>query len=68
MEEKRRAIIYSRFSPRKNSDACESIESQLDFCRRWCGENNVEIAGEFADRALSGAAELATKLFNLIYK
>ena len=67
MEEKKKAIVYSRFSPRKNSDSCESIESQLDFCRRWCAENNVEIVGEFADRALSGVAELANKLFNLIY-
>ena len=64
--DKRRGIIYTRFSPRRNED--ESIEAQFDFCRKYCSENNVEIVGEFADRALSGAAELANKLFNMIYK
>jgi len=67
MEEKKKAIIYSRFSPRQNEDQCESIEAQFDFCRKWCKENNVEIVAEFTDRALSGAAELANELFNLIY-
>jgi len=65
---KRRGILYARFSPRRNEDECESIEAQFDFFRKYCSENNVEIVGEFADRALSGAAELANKLFNLIYK
>lgn len=66
--DKRLGVIYARFSPRRNEDQCESIEAQFDFCRKWCKENNVEVVVEFADRSLSGAAELANKLFNFIYK
>ncbi len=66
MEEKRKAIIYSRFSPRRNADESESIEAQLDFCRRWCQQNNVEIVAEFADRALSGGDEERPELWAAI--
>ena len=66
MEEKKKAIIYSRFSPRRNADDCESIEAQFDFCRKWCEENNVEIVGKFADRALSGGNEERPELWAAI--
>jgi len=66
MEEKRKAIIYSRFSPRRNADESESIEAQLDFCRKWCKENNVKIVDEFADRALSGGDEDRPELWAAI--
>ncbi len=66
MEENKKAIIYSRFSPRRNADESESIEAQLDFCRKWCKENDVEIKGEFADRALSGGDEDRPELWAAI--
>jgi len=66
MEEKAKGVIYARFSPRRNDDKCESIEAQFDFCRQWCKQNNVEIAGEFADRALSGADEDRPELWAAI--
>ncbi|GEM_PF-1536575 len=53
----RKAIVYARFSPRKNENECESIEAQLDFCRKYCAENNIEIVAEYSDRALSGGDE-----------
>ena len=65
-EKKRIGIIYARFSPRRNEDECESIEAQFDFCRKWCKENNVEVVGEFADRALSGADEERPELWAAI--
>jgi len=65
-EKKRIGIIYARFSPRRNEDECESIEAQFDFCRQWCKQNNVEIAGEFADRALSGGDEERPELWAAI--
>jgi len=65
-EKKRIGIIYARFSPRRNEDECESIEAQFDFCRQWCKQNNVEIAGEFADLALSGADEDRPELWAAI--
>ena len=53
----RKGVIYTRFSPRRNEDECESIEAQLDFCRKYCNENDIDIIGEFTDRALSGGDE-----------
>jgi len=64
--DKRLGILYTRFSPRRNEDESESIEAQLDFCRAYCRENNVEIVGEFADRALSGADEARPELWAAI--
>ena len=66
MEENKKAIIYSRFSPRRSEDECESIEAQVDFCRAWCKKNNVKVVGEFADRALSGADEDRLELWAAI--
>ena len=53
----RKGVIYARFSPRRNEDKCESIETQFELCRQYCQNNNIEIIGEFSDRALSGAEE-----------
>jgi len=50
-----KAILYCRFSPRKNAAKSESIEFQLEKCRKYCEQNNYSVAGEFEDRALSGA-------------
>jgi len=50
-----KAVIYTRFSPRKNADQCESIETQLEICRKLCDLEGYEIVGEYEDRALSGA-------------
>ncbi len=66
MEERKKGIIYTRFSPRRNADESESIEAQFDFCRKWCKQNNVEIVGEFADRALSGGDEERPELWAAI--
>ena len=52
-----KAILYTRFSPRRNGDTCESIEIQLDFCRRFCTHNSYSIMTEFQDRSVSGADE-----------
>ena len=51
------AIIYARFSPRRNSDTCESIETQYDLCKAYCNKNNINIVGQFSDKALSGSDE-----------
>ncbi len=64
--ETKKGIIYSRFSPRRNADECESTEAQFDFCRKWCSENNIKIVSEFADRALSGADEDRPELWAAI--
>jgi DNA invertase Pin-like site-specific DNA recombinase len=50
-----RAILYARFSPRKNSQDCDSIDRQLVVMREYCDEHGIEVMGEFSDEALSGA-------------
>ena len=52
-----KAIIYARFSPRPNAEESESIETQLDYCRKYCEEHGLEVGAEYSDRALSGEDE-----------
>ena len=61
-----RAVIYTRFSPRRNADDCESNEIQLDLCRAWCRRKGYAVAGEFEDRALSGSEEDRPGLWSAI--
>lgn len=51
-----KAVIYCRFSPRRNADESESIETQLHYCRAHCAMRGYEIVGEFQDEAISGAS------------
>ena len=55
-KKKTKAIIYCRFSPRRNGDDCESIEHQLEQCRRYCRKKGYEIVAEFDDPMTSGAS------------
>jgi DNA invertase Pin-like site-specific DNA recombinase len=63
---KRHCILYARFSPRRNADECESIEAQLDFCKKYCEENNINVVGEYSDKALSGGEEDRPELWAAI--
>jgi len=49
-----KAVIYSRFSPRRNAEDCEGCERQTEICRNYCKFNNLKVMGEFKDEALSG--------------
>lgn len=48
------AILYARFSPRRNAHECESIEVQFDRLRAWCAALGREIGAEYSDREASG--------------
>ena len=61
-----RAIIYTRFSPRRNADQCESIETQLDYCRSYCQQKGYEVVGEYEDREKSGDDEKRIGLWNAV--
>ena len=50
-----KAIIYARFSPRKNPDKSQSVDFQIDKCREYCKKNKYVIMAEFTDKALSGS-------------
>lgn len=47
------AVIYSRFSPRRNAEECNSIETQQAACREFCARAGLKIVGEFSDREAS---------------
>ena len=51
----KRAILYARFSPRKNADECDSVDRQLTALHEYCDEKGIEVMAEFSDEALSGA-------------
>ena len=50
-----KAIIYARYSPRREPNQAESIETQLDRCRAYCRASGYEVVAEHSDRMLSGA-------------
>lgn len=52
-----KAIIYTRFSPRRNPEDCESCESQRAACEEYCKKHGHEVAGYFEDRGASGSDE-----------
>lgn len=48
------AVIYARFSPRKNPDDCTSCEVQIETCRAYCKFKDWKILGVYQDDNLSG--------------
>jgi len=63
MNEKQSCIIYTRFSPRRNSETSESCEHQEAECRRYAETRLWEVRLIFEDRAVSGADEDRPGLF-----
>jgi DNA invertase Pin-like site-specific DNA recombinase len=49
----RKAVIYSRYSPRPNEDA-RTIESQEDYCTKYCEFQRWDIDSKFADHGITG--------------
>ena len=62
----KKAVIYTRFSPRANADKCESCEVQRDYCEKYAKERGYEIAACFDDPDVSGADEFREKLWQAI--
>jgi len=50
-----KAIIYARFSPRRNADDCESCETQISYCQNYCKFHKLEVLSIHRDDGLSGA-------------
>ena len=61
-----KAICYGRFRPRPRADECDSIEAQLEACRKYCMPKCYEIVGEFDDQEISGKEEDRVGLWNAI--
>ena len=49
------AIVYTRFSPRKNADESESCEVQTAHCEQYANDHDMEIREIFLDKAISGS-------------
>ena len=62
-----KGIIYARFSPRPNAHESESIEAQVEACRQYCAGHDVEVEGEYEDRAWSGGELQRPGLWDAIY-
>lgn len=60
------ANAYYRFSPRRFADESQSIETQRSLCRAYCEAHGYTIAGEYEDRAVSGAEEDRPGLWSAI--
>ena len=66
MEVLRKAVIYTRFSPRRKAEESESCEVQRDYCEKHAAHNGMEIAAVFDDPDVSGADEFREKLWQAI--
>ena len=48
-----RAAIYARYS--SDEQRPESIDDQIEICRRYCGAHRWEVVGTYSDAAVTGA-------------
>ncbi len=51
----KQAVIYARYSPRRNADECDSCETQIDYCTNYCIFHKLEVLSTHRDDGLSGA-------------
>lgn len=61
-----KAIVYSRFSPRRNAEQSESIETQVELCKAYAKTKGHDVVGEYEDREKSGDDETRIGLWNAI--
>jgi len=62
----KRAIIYTRFSPRRDAEKCESCETQLAYCEQLAAKKKLSVGGVYHDKDVSGADEYREKLWQAI--
>ena len=62
----KRAIIYTRFSPRRNADQSESCEVQRSYCEQYAAKAGMVVDAVFDDPDVSGADEFRPKLWAAI--
>lgn len=62
----KRAIIYTRFSPRRNAEKCDSCETQAAFCEQYAATHGLTVIAQYHDKDVSGADEYREKLWQAI--
>lgn len=63
---KKNAVIYTRFSPRKKSEECESCEVQEGICKHHASIKGYEVIAVYHDDDVSGKDEYREKLWQSI--
>lgn len=61
-----KAIIYTRFSPRRNAEDSESCEIQEQQCRNYCEQKGYTVAQVFHDPDVSGGDAFRPQLWSAI--
>ena len=61
-----KAIIYTRFSPRRNAEESVSCDVQEEICRRYAASHNHDVIGVIHDPDVSGKDEYREKLWQAI--
>ena len=60
------AVIYTRFSPRRNAGESESCEVQQAYCEQYCAAKGYAIKAIIHDPDISGADEYRENLWKAI--
>ena len=60
-----KAVIYARYSSDRQRE--ESITSQLRICHDFAERNEIEIIGEYCDRAISGRTDHRPEFQKMIH-
>jgi site-specific DNA recombinase len=60
------AIIYTRFSPRRNADVSESCEIQEAICRKFAEDRGYQVLQVYDDPDVSGKDEYREQLWRAI--
>ncbi len=58
------AVIYARYSSHAQKDA--SIEQQIRECRKFAGNHDLRIVGEYCDHAISGTSDRRPEFMRMI--
>lgn len=64
--QKGRAIVYTRFSPRPNASTCESCDVQRAYCEQFASQKGLDIVRYFDDPDRSGSDEFRDVLWAAI--
>jgi site-specific DNA recombinase len=63
-----KTVVYTRFSPRRNSETCESCEFQAASCEQYAHDHNLDIVATYHDPDVSGGDEYRENLWAAIKK
>ena len=60
----KKAVIYARYSSDKQTE--QSIEGQVYDCKRYAQAHDIQIVGEYIDRAISGRTDERPQFLKMI--